>query len=210
MEPWDYIRFVYETESLVALGARAEFAVPGFEPSSPDFVDPGGASGKGTKPSGNRPAAPEELDGKDQEEAVMNGSYLLEPCWLINEYGGIDGTPLSDGEPFIYTGTAKTTRGPMDKMRITYGYGPHGDGIYPAVVQGYKIEALSETGAALCSAFGWTEKQCRAPGQGFPIGAPECGGVSIGGDNTPSDQNLADTMWQRFEDGCLKTLYPEC
>lgn len=209
MEQWDYIRFVYETESSMAIGGVAVLTPNPYTPSEPDWPDPGPDATPGGGVDQNQPASPENTKGKDQEKAVLSGGTIVAPCWLMNEAEGINGW-MENGVWHSYTGETTLTRGPADRIRVRHGWGTHGDGFSPDLYQGYIIEALDEQGRVLCFAYGWDGgPRCRHNSE-FPLGAPECSGESIGGDPSRVDANLGPTMWQRFEDTCLRELYPDC
>lgn len=212
MEKWDYLRFVYETEAMAALGDVAAFSYTPYSPSPPDWVDFGSPSapGSSTPKDSNRPATPENTKGKDQEKAVMSGGTIIAPCWLINEFDGIQGW-TENGIWNTYTGESKLTRGPIDRFRIRKGWGSHGDGFWPDLFQGYVIEALDENGTVTCMVHAWDGgPHCRAPNSAFPLDAQPCVGEQIPGDSSSAGANQGSTAWQRFEDQCLKPAYPDC
>lgn len=212
MEKWDYMRFVYETEALMAIGGIAAVTFNPYAPSVPDWADPSTATmpGQGGKSEENQPATTENTTGKDQEKIVMDGGEIIAPCWLINEFDGVDGW-TEGGVWHTYTGETKLTRGPIDKFRIRYGWSFHGDGAWPDLYQGYVIEALDAEGRVTCWVDGWDGgPHCRAPNNAFPLDAKPCTGEQIPGDSSPYNANPGSTAWKRFEDQCLKPAYPDC
>lgn len=210
MEKWDYMRFVYETESLMAIGGIAAITNNPYGPADPaldipDFSTPGGAPGER-----NVPATPENTKGKDQEKAVMSGGTIVAPCWLMNEFDGIQGWQ-ENGVWHTYQGETTLTRGPISKFRIRHGWGYHGDGAWPDLYQGYIFEALDDQGRVTCSVYGWDGgPHCRSPNSPFPLDAQPCTGEQIGGDSSQTGKNLGVDAWQRFEDTCLRPAYPDC
>jgi len=208
MEPWDYIRFVYETESLVAIGGIAAITGSPYNPTPPDWSDPAFPTQPGSPQTGPVPATPTNTTGKDQEKVLDGGGFIVPPCWLINEFPGMQGW-MENGVRKYYTGEYQLLRGPVAKVRTRYGYGVHGDGSYPDNFQGYIMEALDDQGRAFCAVYEWGGPHCRVPGSPFPLDAQPCVGETIGSDPSNANAHTSD-LWQRFEDSCLKPNYPDC
>ena len=221
MEPWDYIRFVYETESMMALGADVTLPTGVYAPSPPDWTDPEfpGQRGSGDPGGGGgwQPKTPDvvckDKDGnprpsKECDETV--GTGIVDPCWELNEYPGIGIYP-EDGLQKTLSTEHPLTRGPYKSVKVESGWGNHGDGAFPGCFQGSVVYLVRDDGGPHdCITFGWSDP-CRNPATGFPINLKPCSGtqISVGGDITRADLNPIATMWERFEE-CMRTKFPEC
>lgn len=210
MDPWDYMRFVYMTEEIVLVGSMPT-GPSVYDYPNPDIPEttPTTGSGGGTLP---RPLVPTDRSGQAQDEMLQAGSWVVDPCWMLNDYAGLT-TFKEGGEEKVIQGEMALSRGPFSKVRTTYGWGTHGDGAWPWCFQGTKIELVSMNSdgqeSTFCQTFGWTLTKCRVPGQAFPLDVGECKGPSIGGDSSRADYNQIATMWQRFET-CMRGYFPDC
>lgn len=207
MEAWDYMRFVYMTEELLAIGTMPEGPSVFTEPDPQPFEPP---SGVGRTGSTNNPTQrnPAEEVGKPQDETLLGGGWLVDPCWVLNEYPGMT-MFVENGVEKVITGDMPLKRGPFSSIKAHYGWGSHGDGAWPWNYQGYKIELLGENDVPTCTTYGWTGIKCRPEGQAFPLDAVSCKGEQIGGDSSNVLVHLLSTMWTRFEE-CMRGQFPDC
>jgi len=217
VERWDYIRFVYMTETLAVIGAGpSPFTTPYDIAEIPgiDEISPGGGSGpKGGWVTKNPDTECFDEEGnavasKECDQEVFGGNSLVDPCWALNEYPGL--TPYTEGgHQKVIAGEMPLLRGPFKSIRTRMGWGTHGDGAWPSNYQGAVIELVAPNDSIACRTYGWTQEVCRVPGAQFPLTAPECYGEQIGGDSSSINNNPMSTLWDRFET-CMRGQFPEC
>ena len=225
MERWDYIRFVYMTESLAVIGLGSNpFTssydipeVPGIDGVGFDVpkttAKPGGGGWVQKTPdtecfdaNGNKKAS------KECDQEVQGGSSLVDPCWMLNEYPGMT-SYTEGGHQKVIAGEIPLLRGGYKSIRTRMGWGFHGSGSWPDNYQGAFVSLVYTTAdgreAEDCGTYGWTLERCRNPVSSFPLDAPACYGEQIGGDRSNQGDNLMATMWDRFET-CMRQRFPEC
>ena len=213
MEPWNYIRFVYETEDLLAIGGGSLVPTNVYDlpPDAPFIDSPTGNVPIGEpkpptpKPSPTvpwMPKSPDQLcqDDPSRECDGTGSGYFFDPCWIINKYPG----------PAVYDeeGQQKILLGPMELTR-----GPS-----KAVVKGVGCVTLfGILNTPSVKAYGiWLEdaqgnKDCLSLGFPRPHSF-NCQGPELQLQLVPSEVLnflTVETMWDRFLP-CMKEQHPEC
>ena len=206
MERFDYIRFVYETAEAVLSNSGGN-----YEPSIPtlgggvDAADlenlPGGTA---SKPGSNMtPATPENTTGKDKDKLLFGGTNIVDPCWVLNSYGGPVIHKDTEGNDTIITGTIPLTRGPYARVASSFGHIAQ-YGSYDWYVDGFAIWLEMVDGTKECLTLGGTSASCWPGGSALN---KACTNPFLGG-TSASIPPLA-TLWDRFA-ACMLTKFPEC
>jgi hypothetical protein len=204
---------VYETEDTILAGSIVSIPTVdgggGILPIDPITIGGGGSKGGSANPK----SVPKDITnttGKDQDEQLMNGSALVDVCWVLNEYEGFHPW-VEDGVQHLYAGTTTFLNETDYKgFSITYGYLPFGGGSWPDLFQGYQAALIRNDGRLECVTVGVQKPHCRYPSSPFPLDAKPCVGATIGGIVSDDFAGYSiDSMWARFRT-CMKDKFPQC